>query len=231
MSSWPPAYTIRISQRARYARLSISADKGLEVVLPAGMGESQAKKLLELRRTWIEKHLAALAQRAPVVLPTEIHLPSIRRSLAVHYQSVEDDTIRIREETDRLQVNGPTDDQETVRRALCHWLKRKAKIVLEPRLAQLSLELKLPYRRLTVRLQRSRWGSCSSKGNINLNAKLLLMEPELVRHVMVHELCHTVHMNHSPAFWDLVAGHDPDWKRLRKECRIHGRALPEWVSV
>lgn len=231
MNAWPPPYTIRISKRARYARLRISADKGLEVVLPEGMGEAQAKRLLTLRRTWIEKHQAGFASRASTPLPTEIDLPSIHQSLAIDYRLIEQDAFHIREETDRLRISGPTDDPGKVRIGLRDWLKRKAGIVLAPWLDQLSRDVELPYRKLSVRLQRTRWGSCSSAGNINLNAKLLLMEPELVRHVMVHELCHTVHMNHSPAFWALVADHDPDWQRLRKECRMRGSTLPEWVSV
>jgi predicted metal-dependent hydrolase len=87
---------------------------------------------------------------------------------------------------------------------LQHWLKREARRHLPDWLALVAEDTGHRYQRVSVRLQRSRWGSCSSRGTISLNAKLLML-PRMRRYVLVHELCHTLHMNHSPAFWDKLA--------------------------
>ena len=232
IAAWPPLYTVRISQRARHARLHIAPGRGLEVVLPKGMAEERARQVLDSQRDWVKKHLRqALALAAPESPPETIRLPAIGQTLAVRRQATGGDTIQLHEMDAALYVDGRTDDDRAMYAVLRRWLKRKAKAVLTTWLARVSREIALPYRKLTVRLQRGRWGSCTAQGHISLNAKLLLVEPILVRHVLVHELCHTVHLNHSPAFWALVARHDPDWVRLRKTCRARWRDMPGWVGA
>ena len=79
------------------------------------------------------------------------------------------------------------------------------------------------YGRITIRHQKTRWGSCSSKGNLNFNWKLVLLAPELLDYVVVHELAHRREMNHSKNFWKIVEAELPDYRERRrrlKECRI-----------
>ena len=79
------------------------------------------------------------------------------------------------------------------------------------------------YGRITIREQKTRWGSCSSKGNLNFNWKLVLLAPELLDYVVVHELAHRREMNHSKNFWKIVEAELPDYREQRrrlKECRI-----------
>jgi hypothetical protein len=105
---------------------------------------------------------------------------------------------------EELVVAGPVADPTACRRALRRWLLRQGQGHLPRRLAEVSHGCGLPYSRSTVRLARSRWGSCSRSGVISLNARLLLLPLALVDYVLVHELCHTREPNHSPAFWALV---------------------------
>jgi hypothetical protein len=77
----------------------------------------------------------------------------------------------------------------------------------------------VPYKRVAIRNQRSRWGSCSKVGNLNFNYRLVHIRPELQDYIIVHELCHTKEFNHAPAFWALVALAVPDWRNLRGELR------------
>jgi predicted metal-dependent hydrolase len=78
------------------------------------------------------------------------------------------------------------------------------------------------YGRITVRNQRTRWGSCSSKGNLNFNCLLMLAPPDILDYVVVHELCHRKEMNHSPKFWAEVAKVIPDYKERQKWLRTEG---------
>ncbi|NIN12121.1 MAG: DUF45 domain-containing protein [Gemmatimonadales bacterium] len=84
--------------------------------------------------------------------------------------------------------------------------------------------------RTIVRAQRTRWGSCSRRSTISLNKKLLFLPAPLVEYVMVHELCHTVHFNHSPEFWDLVRERTPEYQALEAELRTAWRYVPAWVG-
>ncbi len=85
----------------------------------------------------------------------------------------------------------------------------KAFLILEPRLRLLSTEARLPFNNMTIRYNKTRWGSCSAEKNINLSCKLIFLPLNLVHHVLLHELCHTKHMNHGEKFWQLLTTLDP----------------------
>lgn len=99
----------------------------------------------------------------------------------------------------------------------------RAKRIFPERTAYFALRMCVDYGRITIREQKTRWGSCSSKGNLNFNWKLVLLAPELLDYVVVHELAHRREMNHSKDFWKIVEAELPDYRERRrrlKECRI-----------
>ena len=93
-------------------------------------------------------------------------------------------------------------------------------------MAPLAHELDVSWARLTVRAQRTRWGSCSSRGNISLNWRLVLLPSQLADYVLAHELAHLREMNHSPAFWGLVERVVPDYRERRRALDRLARTLP-----
>ena len=98
-----------------------------------------------------------------------------------------------------------------------------AKRIFPERTAYFAKRMGVDYGRITIREQKTRWGSCSSKGNLNFNWKLVLLDPELLDYVVVHELAHRREMNHSKNFWKIVEAELPDYRERRrrlKECRI-----------
>ena len=99
----------------------------------------------------------------------------------------------------------------------------RAKRIFPERTAYFALRMGVDYSRITIREQKTRWGSCSSKGNLNFNWKLILLAPELLDYVVVHELAHRREMNHSKNFWKIVEAELPDYRERRrrlKECWI-----------
>jgi predicted metal-dependent hydrolase len=100
---------------------------------------------------------------------------------------------------------------------------------LFPRVRQIAGKNGFAIRDLMVKSQRTRWASCSSKKNLCLNTKLLFIPPDLVRYVITHELCHTVHMNHSAEFWRLVACHEPAYRVLDDALREAWKKVPAWA--
>ena len=120
-------------------------------------------------------------------------------------------------------------DERSARTLLRSWLKRAAQERLAPRLLQLAGELNYPVARVSIRCQRTRWGSCSTRGTVSLNCSLLFLKFEVVRYLFVHELAHTKHMNHSAHFWRLVEKIEPDYRRLDRELLAGWRTVPGWV--
>lgn len=109
--------------------------------------------------------------------------------------------------------------------ALERFLKASAQTYITKRTEQLAKKMQVSYGKLTLREQSSRWGSCSSAGNLNFNWRLVHAEPAIIDYVIVHELAHRVHMDHSQRFWRLVEQFDPDYRVHRGWLKRHGHSL------
>jgi predicted metal-dependent hydrolase len=128
-----------------------------------------------------------------------------------------------------LTLTGIVGDGHAVRVLLRRWLTDKAREFLGPALQVCARELGFEFKRVLVRRQRTRWGSCSTRGTISLNCCLLFQRPPVVRYLLIHELVHTLHMNHSHRFWQRVARHCPDYSSLDRELLDGWRRVPSWV--
>lgn len=103
--------------------------------------------------------------------------------------------------------------------------RRQAKARLEERAAYFASRMGVSYQRISVRAAKTRWGSCSAKGNLNFHWKLILMPPQVLDYVVVHELAHRKEMNHSPAFWAEVEKILPDYRERRKWLKTYGQTV------
>ena len=104
-------------------------------------------------------------------------------------------------------------------------LADRALAYIPPRVAYYAKLVGVSYGRICIRNQKSKWGSCSSKGNLNFNCLLMLMPPEVIDSVIVHELCHRKEMNHSPRFYAEVLRVMPDYYERHKWIKEHGEAI------
>lgn len=234
-----PQYTVRESARAKHVRLLVSTrDGGLTVVIPRGFDRRKIAEVIEEKRRWIERAQTRIVEQRRRSgaetgdgLPALISLRAVGEEWQVEYrpegcwrEGEAPDDQRI------LTLFGAVEDEDGCRQALCRWVHRKARAHLVPRLLELSRKHKLPVTRVTIRSQRTRWGSCTARKSISLNGKLLFLPPPLAEQVMVHELCHTVHHNHSRDFWQLVGSLSPGCAEMEAELRTAWRYVPAWLE-
>lgn len=227
-------WNVRVSRRAR--RLSVRVYPGgrVEVVVPPGASPATVHRFVHTHREWIDQRVADLSTAASPALdgrPSCIDLRAIGRKFEISYVAMEARSMLVRtlEDASRIVLSGPIDCAQAVARALRQWLGDIARRELGALLAQAAREGGFRYERLQTRCQRTRWGSCSASGTISLNMCLMFLEPAVVRYLLIHELCHTRHMNHSARFWALVEAHEPDYKRLDRELLKGWQSVPGWV--
>lgn len=123
-----------------------------------------------------------------------------------------------------LRLREP-EDGDRVRQALKEALSRLALVRVREKLAVYGPRLGVDFGRVAIRDQKSRWGSCSAKHNLNFNWKLIMAPPEALEYVVIHELCHLIEFNHSPRFWRLVKEQMPEYEAWKKWLKQHGSEL------
>ena len=225
-----PDYVLRRSARARHVRLHISLTEGLVVVVPLRFDGARVPELLDAQRTWIDRKLFALGTiDNDIAPPKTIELEAVGKRWNVDYRPTISASVAARSMGSDLILRGAVEDQAKCRAAIKRWLARQAKHDLVPWLEYLSDAHHLPFRKVTVRGQRTRWGSCSSRQTISINYQLLFLAPQLVNYVLIHELCHTRHLNHGAAFWQQVEQIEPEYRQLHQRLRRERGSLLGWV--
>jgi predicted metal-dependent hydrolase len=231
---WPPAYTLKKSARARHVKLKASIRSGLELVVPLRFNAKHIPEILEANKPWIEKQLAKIHiehyARQEHTLPDSITFPILNMEYKIEYIKSDNKKLQLLVRPQKeLVLLGNTANKDICKKLLLTWVKQQAKLRIPLLLEEISREISLPFEHVIIRNQRTRWGSCTNKKIISLNFKLLFLPAVLVRHILIHELCHTEHMNHSTRFWRLVESFDPDWKSLSRQTRRADKFVPWWA--
>jgi len=232
-------YTLRVSQRARFIRLYVSPQKGLEIVVPRGFNCKHLPDVLERKSAWISRALERVRPQREELLslprwsiPEGMSFRAIDMEWEVRSQWTSAKRLSINfHRPGQIEIQGPVENEALVRSLLGRFLVVQAENYLPPLLDTMSRNTELQYSRVAIRRQRSRWGSCSAYGSISLNAALLFLPYHLTRYVLVHELCHTVHLDHSERFWALVGRHCPEYRCAERELREARHYVPRWASV
>ncbi len=230
-------YSIRVSQKAKHVRLTVSVQKGLEVVIPRGFDRKRIPAIIEEKRQWIRTAIERIEQHARFILPDEevklpeqVFLQAIDEIWEVQYKEGQAKAVRVYEAGDGLLLlRGNVQDKSECKAALRRWLTRKAHDRLVPWLRDVSRETGLSFNHVLIRCQKTRWGSCSRHKGISLNLKLLFVPAPLARYIFIHELCHTLHMNHSQRYWSLVASKETGYAGLDKELKSAWLKMPHWI--
>jgi predicted metal-dependent hydrolase len=228
-------FSVRQSPRARRLSIKVFPRGRVEVIVPRRTSAKVVREFVESHRNWIRDTRAAFAAEhppEPFALPTSVHLPAIERSFCVRYERDDGASgVRYRVVGNTVVLSGKTGNEGHCAAALKRWLASLGKKEYLPRLRGLSEETGNPFRKLHVRGQKTCWGSHSSTGTISLNYCLMFLDPRLLRYVMIHELCHARHMNHSASFWRLVGSFERNYRHLDKSLNTSWKRIPTWVGI
>jgi predicted metal-dependent hydrolase len=229
----PLQVQVRTSPLAKYMRLKVLPTGQVQVVVPERFDRRQIPGFIEQNRAWIEKNLIRLRHELaidkPLEKPVKIELPALDGLWNVNYSEAARGRAQARERPDGSLLVTASDHEW--QEALNRWIARMGRVHLAPWLERVSIETELPYENVTIRGQKTRWGSCSARKVINLNYRLLFLPAPMVRYLLVHELCHTVHMNHSNRFWSLVEKKEPHYRELDAGLRRAGNYVPRWARI
>lgn len=223
---------VRESGRARYLTLRLLPPHTLELVVPRGTRAGDVAAFVEEHRQWIEdarRELEACAPLRSEGLPTSIELNAIGRRWRVDYRQDSNAPNRCRARDGVLEVTTRDASRRGAETALRNWLLDEADYHLAPWLKRESLIVGHRPRNVQVRLQRTRWGSCSNSGTVSLNAALMFLEPPVVRYLFIHELCHLIALNHSRKFWAAVARFEPNYEALDRRLTAAWHEIPLWA--
>jgi predicted metal-dependent hydrolase len=235
-TSLPFEYHIKRSARATRVRIVVKPGK-VEVVAPVkGVSDKRIAQFVQEKRQWIEQTLAKIAQTTeshgspiPSAYPEGTEILYRGQAYRLSLQATKLKRLKI-EFTDHFIVHLPDgllreQQGEAIKKTLLQWLKQQTLLQVQIAVSQHAERKQLFPRSITIKSQKSRWGSCGYHGDININWLLILAPPEVLEYVVVHELCHIQVRNHSQQFWDLVTEHLPDYKQRRRWLKTQGRSL------
>ncbi|HVZ40276.1 MAG TPA: SprT family zinc-dependent metalloprotease [Candidatus Kapabacteria bacterium] len=216
-------YTVRRNPRAKYMRITISPYHGVVVTLPARLKRYvNPAALLREKKEWVLEQL----QRIPVSsAPKPLENGSVVYYLGKEYR------VRLRSGElwtgcelahGVLSVHMPHDFEGDPKEIVLAWIKAQAAKRIKAEAEHLAEVVDVHYTRVSVRDQKTKWGSCSKAGALSFNWRLILFPPKVLRYIVVHELCHLRHFNHSQRFWNLVARHDPDYESSIEWLKTNG---------
>jgi predicted metal-dependent hydrolase len=217
-------YTIQTHARARSLKIKISPKGEVIVVKPPIIPNFMIKPFVQQHMDWIERNLkkvnAFSAQNKP---KNSVDIFGKTYQKKVEFSSKAKIGVVI--SGSDILINPVTDSKISSDKALEQFLKSTAEKYIVPRTHQLGKKMNISFNQITLRQQKTRWGSCSSQGNLNFNWRLVHCPPEVIDYVITHELAHRKQMNHSNKFWDIVRQYDPEYLKHRGWLKRQGMSL------
>lgn len=220
-------YKIKYSSRKTLG-IRISPEEGVVVLAPHRCNKIYIEKLLEEKSQWIEKNYLEML-KLKESMGDRNNIESIMflgqtYPVYIRYSSLKKASVEFDGNTLCIRLNGLLQFNEDkrikeIKAAIKNWYLNSAYTILSERTEYHAQKLGLKYNNIFIKDVKARWGSCSSKGNINYNIKLMLMPLEVIDYIVVHELSHLVHMNHSKDFWCYVENYMEDYKEREEKLK------------
>jgi predicted metal-dependent hydrolase len=219
-------YTIRRHRRARSLKISVTSQGAVVVTAPHGIPEFLISQFVKHHQDWIQRTQAAQHQKPHPVTEDTVQLFGKKYELVLTTDI--EKPLGVFVQGERVVVNQSRHVAARERAAktkLTSFLKRTAESYLRPRTHALAKTMNTTFGRLTLREQKTRWGSCSSQGNLNFNWRLVHYPPAIIDYVIIHELAHRHHMNHSTKFWEEVSKYDSEYRQHRLWLKRNGLSV------
>jgi predicted metal-dependent hydrolase len=218
-------YTVRRSLRARHVRLEVRRQTGLAIVVPRSYKIGQLPKLLKSKERWISTSLARCGNFGAPYAEKELEsgdtIPYLGRDLKLVKRENNGEVDSVTLDGDTLAVSHGLFKNAILQSALEQWYRAEAARLINEKVDRLSSQMGVHCKRIVIRGQKTRWGSCSHKKNLSLNWKLIMAPEPVIDYVVIHELAHLKEMNHSKRFWELVGQHCHGWRECKKWLRQH----------
>ena len=225
-------YVIRKSQRTKRLHLKINRLGEIEVVSPGNVTRFEIDQFVSSHISWIEKQRSRILTQVECTPelsktpPDNIYFPLLKHQYEIEYSSLPNKrNFIVGENTITIFSQCDIEKRNLLQKFIHGIAKKELTLMLE----ELSYKHELPFNKVFIKAQKTRWGSCSSKKNINLNRNLLFLNKDQVEYLIVHELCHTIHLNHSPRYWQLVSEFIPQYKKIDKSLRNASATVPLWA--
>lgn len=224
----PQSFTLKKSDRRRTIQISIKRNHEIIVYAPSKISTTELESILQKRNPWIQKHLSKLKQLPAPKTSSQWIDGEIHYYLGQPYslRIIKGDRQKIELQAHFLQITVINPQDITIIQNLVEqWYRKQAKLLFRHRLeyclssSQTVLKLAQTHIPLRIRLMKTRWGSCSSLGRINLNLELIKTPIDCIDYVIMHELCHLREMNHSQKFWQLLNECMPDWQERKEKLK------------
>jgi len=215
----PADVRIRVDGRAK--RISIKVDRvggGITLTAPSRAMIPEARRFLKSRASWVEARKAEAVEPTPFVDGAKIPVHGILREIV--HDPAAPDPVRLTDSA--IIISGSTDLLPTL---LTKFFKAEARRALKKASDRHAATLGLKIVGLTIRDQKTRWGSCSSSGKLSFSWRLAMAPTYVLEYLAAHEAAHLRHMNHGPKFWKLVAELDPNWRKAEDWLKRHGPNL------
>jgi predicted metal-dependent hydrolase len=205
---------IRTSKRTRRLSL-VSGIDGVEAIVPPDYRADELESFVSAKKAWIIKtarHYSRLKERCGGLEPSTIYILGSKYRFHVvkdrQQSAVVSDAMNV--------ITFHVADRRNHRREIQRWYKEQTGRIIAERLPALAARLGVNYNKVSIKNQKSRWGSCSKKGNLNFNLLLAAAPPDVIDYVIIHELMHLMELDHSPRFWQLVKVADPEYKKHKE---------------
>jgi predicted metal-dependent hydrolase len=225
---------VRSARRRRTVSIAIS-NGAITLRSPLRTPRTYLVESLDRRREWILKRLEESVASPVAEVRAGSRLPVFGEAVLVEVLEWGGKRPRVRRQGESLVVELPAEADasscnEAAERSVAAWYRKTAVATLPQMAEVMAARVGLTPRRILIRTQRSRWGSCSADGTIRLSWRLVMLEQALIEYVILHELAHLEHKNHQAGFWACVEKFEPRFRDMRRQLREAGRRLPRFAD-